>query len=455
VVDDAGAAGPEPEPDVAGRGAVAERGAALAEAVEAARAAQPLWSLVPAAARARYVRRAAVAMLDELDPLASRLAEATGWPRAQLVLSELLPAVRGLRALADDGPGALAEQRLSPRIRGLAGRSVRLVHAPAGVVGLRGPSASPWAEPVLEAAAALLAGNAVLLAGAAPHAAQRLRAIFLRAGLPGELLAGVAPDGLEAVCDRVCELPRATRRGLVLVLPGAPRRRVVEAALWAAFARHSAAAGRLVVTGSAADGLADDLAAGAARLRVGDPRDPATEVGPLESEAALAAVEAAVAGADVRGGGRVASLDGPYWRPAVVAGVRSGDALFTDPPPGPVLAVYEAASVEAAIAVAAGASSVSVWARDRDQGERVARRLSAPLTWVGRHGEAPPGVPVRLARHTVARQVESRTTWAPGAPRLAAGPSTVASLTALAELRHGRESRRWAALRTLLRTARD
>jgi acyl-CoA reductase-like NAD-dependent aldehyde dehydrogenase len=442
-------------PEAGGRGDGGPPGAALADAVEAGRAAQPLWSLVPPAARARYVRRAAMAMLDELDDLAPRLAETTGWPRAQLVVSELLPAVRGLRALADDGPGALAEQRLSPRRAALAGRSVRLVPAPAGVIGLRGPAASPWAEPALEAAAAVLAGNAALLAGGPPLVAQRLRAIFLRAGLPGELLALVAPDGLDAVCDRVIDLPRDTRRGLVLVLPGAPRRRVVEAALWAAFARHSGAAGRLVVAGTAADGLVADLAAGAARLRVGDPRDPATEIGPLDSADALAAVEAALVGADAQGGGRVPDLDGPHWRPTVVAGVGSGDPLFTSPPPGPVLAVHEAESVERAIAVAAGAASVSVWARDRDQGERVARRLAAPLTWVGRHGEAPPGVPLRLARHTVPRQVESRTSWAPGAPRLAAGPRIVESLTALAELRHGRESRRWAALRTLLRAARD
>ena len=131
----------------------------------AARTAQPLWSLLPVSARARYLRRAAVAMLDELDELAVRLAEETRWPRAQLELTELLPAAAGLRALADDGPRALADQRLMPYPWLLAGRSTRLVQSPVGVVGLRGPSASPWAEPVLETAAALLAGNAVLLGG--------------------------------------------------------------------------------------------------------------------------------------------------------------------------------------------------------------------------------------------------------------------------------------------------
>ena len=85
----------------------------------------------PVAARARYIRRAAVAMLDELDDLALRLADETGWPRTQLVLSELLPAVRGLHALADDGPRALADRRLSPRAARLVGRS----HAARAVAG--------------------------------------------------------------------------------------------------------------------------------------------------------------------------------------------------------------------------------------------------------------------------------------------------------------------------------
>ena len=63
------------------------------------------------------------------------------------------------------------------------------------MIGLRGPSASPWAEPALEAAAALLAGNGVVLAAGAPLAAQRLRAVFLRAGVPGELLTVVPEPG--------------------------------------------------------------------------------------------------------------------------------------------------------------------------------------------------------------------------------------------------------------------
>src|SRR3954451_3342193 len=173
----------------------------LAEAARAGKVAQPLWSLVPIASRARYIRRTAVAMLDELDDLARRLADETGWPKSHIVLSELLPAVDGLHALASGGPRALADRRLSPRAALLTGRSTRLVQSPVATIGLRGPSASPWAEPALEAAAALLAGNAVILAAGTPLAAQRLRGVFLRAGVPGELIT-VAPSAPDA-CDTV------------------------------------------------------------------------------------------------------------------------------------------------------------------------------------------------------------------------------------------------------------
>ena len=211
---------------------------------EATRGAQPLWSLVPVSARARYIRRAAVAMLDELDDLALLLADETGRPRTDIVLTELLPAARGLRELADDGPRALADKR----VWSLTGRRTRLVQAPVGLIGLRGPSASPWAEPALETAAALLAGNGVLL-GVPAH---RLRNVFLRAGVPGELVAMSKEfDGAHVI-----DLPRPDRRGTLLVLPGAPQAKVVEAAVGASFV-----AGRIVAVAGATPGLINALSA--------------------------------------------------------------------------------------------------------------------------------------------------------------------------------------------------
>jgi Aldehyde dehydrogenase family len=317
-------------------------------AASAALKAQPLWSLVPLSARARYIRRAAVATLDELDDLSAHLAGETGRPREHIVESELLPAVRGLRALADDGPRALADRR--------AGRRTRIVQAPVGVIGLRGPSASPWAEPALETAAALLAGNGVLIGVAAP----RLRVVFLRAGVPGELVA-MSEDFDGA---RVIDLPRPDRRETLLVLGGAPLNKVVEAAV--------GADRRVVTVAGAVPGLVEMLSG-------------VVEAPDTESAIALTAREA---------------RDAP----------------------------------------------VSIWARDDAQAERIARRLPSPTTWISHHGSAPTPVDVRLARHVAPRRLESRAAWARELP--------VDAQTAIAELRYGRESRRWPALRALVRSAR-
>ena len=116
-----------------------------------------------------------------------------------------------------------------------------------------------------------------------------------------------------------------------------------------------------------------------------------------------------------------------------------------------MLAVVEVPDADTAVAVAARDGRdgpISVWARDAAKGERVARRLPSVTTWVGRHGIAPTGVPVRLARHVVPRQLEWRAAWAPGTPSLPADETFVAAQTALVEALHGRESRRWPALRT-------
>jgi acyl-CoA reductase-like NAD-dependent aldehyde dehydrogenase len=392
--------------------------------LDAARQAHALWALLPVAGRARYLRRAAVALLDELDDLAPRLADETGWPVSQLLVSELLPAARALSALADDGPRALADTRLTSRARLLAGRSTRVVQSPVGLVGVRGPSASPFAEPLLETAAALLAGNAVVLAAVVP----RLRAIFLRAGIPGELLMDAPQDtNLDAICGRVIDLPRPGRRGMLLVLAGAPRERVVEAAVWAGFGRHPAAAGRLVMVRDAVPGLVAALEEAASALKVGDPREPDTD---LTTEPQVQLV-----GAD--------------------------DQRFLSPPDEPTLVVVETPDSETAIELAvreARDAPVSIWARDLPKGERISRRLPSPTTWVGRHGIATTAVPTRIARHVVPRQLEWRAAWAPGTPKLPADQDQLAAQRTLTEVRHGREARRWPALRTgaraLVRAAR-
>jgi acyl-CoA reductase-like NAD-dependent aldehyde dehydrogenase len=415
---------------------------------------QPLWAQVPPAARARYLRRLAQAILDEVDDLANVLALEGGVPRTEALLAELFPSVGGLHALADDGPRALRDNRLgrSPWLR--AGRRTVLVRAPVGTVGIRAGIASPWAEPVLETGAALLAGNGVVLSAGVAAAGPRLEATAGRAGLPEGLLR--VSDDLSG-CDAVVETGVPGPKGAVLVLDGAPLDRAIPGALWAAFARAGqgpASVGRVVVVPSAADALLEGLETAARRLRIGDPREPETEIGPLRSAAQAAEVdglvsEAVAAGAVQLCGGPEEIGGAPFFAPAVLRSVPPDARLLREPVPGPVLAVVEAGTEAEAIALAdESEGAVSIWTGDGAHGERIARFLRAELTWVNEHGFASPAAPVRLARHTVIRQLATQPRRLRSARWLPYDPDLVRASTTAARVVHGRESERFAVLRS-------
>src|SRR4051812_19767080 len=126
---------------------------------------QPLWASVPPAARARYLRRAAQALLDEVDALADLLATEARVPRTEALLAELLPSVAGLHELAEDGPKALADRRLGRAAVLRGGRRAMLYQAPAGVGRLRRGHRSPWAGAGPGTTAAGLARNGPAAAG--------------------------------------------------------------------------------------------------------------------------------------------------------------------------------------------------------------------------------------------------------------------------------------------------
>jgi hypothetical protein len=274
-------------------------------------------------------------------------------------------------------------------------------------------------------------------------------AAFGRAGVPEGLLR--VGDDLEG-CDRVVETGEPGPKATMLVLAEAPLDRVVAGALWAAYARggHGVASlGRIVTAPEAPVGLVEALRAGTEAVRVGDPRDPATEVGPLASREEAEAVESFVADAERQGATRLCGGlgEGAVFRPALLRGVAPDARVVHEPVPGPVLSVVHADSEAAALALCADGPAVSVWAGDRAHGERVARTLEVELTWVNEHGTAAPAAPVRLARHTMPRQLASRSIRLRSARWLPYDPTLVRASETAARIMYGRESERWDVVR--------
>jgi succinate-semialdehyde dehydrogenase / glutarate-semialdehyde dehydrogenase len=130
---------------------------------------------------------------------------------------------------------------------------------------------------------------------------------------------------------------------------------------------------------------------GSARaLRVGDPADPATSIGPLVTRDRAARVrslvdEAVAAGATLHCGGPEGDA---HYAPAVLTGVAPGTRLAREEVPGPVVVVEPVGTETEAVARANEATlglGASVWTADRYKGARIARELRVGMVWMNDH----------------------------------------------------------------------
>lgn len=403
--------------------AAADVEAALAEA----RAVQRLWAQLRLADRARYMARAAQAVIDESSEIVALLAREQGRPRTEVELQELLPAIETLQWLAESGPKILSGERISlSRVRHPLTRA-RWRYEPLGVIGVLGPATEPFATPLGDVAVGLMAGNGVVLKPS-PHAAlagERIARVFARAGLPEGLLAVVHghADAGQALVDGDVDQVRFTgslnagrgvlessARGLkrsvlelggkdaALVCADAHVGRAIDGITWAAFSNAGQSGGsveRVVVVRDVAERVLRGLVARAGALRCGDPLDPQTDLGPLVTHDRRDRVrglleDAVEAGATLHCGGPVdvQGLQGAFCAPAVLSRVPPGARILREEVPGPVLVVSVVDSEEEAIAVANDSAlglGASVWTADRYKGARIARELRVGMVWMNQH----------------------------------------------------------------------
>jgi acyl-CoA reductase-like NAD-dependent aldehyde dehydrogenase len=128
---------------------------------------------------------------------------------------------------------------------------------------------------------------------------------------------------------------------------------------------------------------------GAQKLRLGDPMEWTTEIGPMVSREQLEAVrelvdDAVANGATLHCGG----AEEPFFRPAVLTDVTHDMRLMREEIFGPVVPIVTVDSEDEAIALANDSDfglGASVWTMNRAKGERIARRVQAGMVWVNDH----------------------------------------------------------------------
>lgn len=177
----------------------------------------------------------------------------------------------------------------------------------------------------------------------------------------------------------------------------------VVAGIFAASGQSCVAGSRLFVEESAREKLLAILAEKARRIRIGDPADPATEMGPLATARQLAHIEATVAasleaGATlVTGGGRPAGFeDGLYYAPTILACAGNEVPCAHEELFGPVLSVIAFEGEAEAIAKANDSPfglAAGVFTTNLTRAHRLIRRLRAGIVWVNTYRAVSPIVP--------------------------------------------------------------
>lgn len=136
-------------------------------------------------------------------------------------------------------------------------------------------------------------------------------------------------------------------------------------------------------------------------IRYGDPRDPATDIGPmartdLRDQVHEQVMKSVEQGARLLVGGVVPDGPGAYYPATVLAGVKPGMTAFDDEIFGPVAAIIEADDEEHAIALANQSVfglGAALFTRDRDKADRLARRIEAGCVFINSFVKSDPRLP--------------------------------------------------------------
>lgn len=405
------------------------------DAVRAARQAfsDRRWAGLRSRDRARILNRVAAAVADRIDELATLETIQIGRPLREM-RSQLRRVPEWLEYF-----GAVA-QTVEGQVPDFGGQHVNyVVREPLGVVGLL----TPWNHPLLitikKFAAALAAGNSLVVKPSeyAPVTPILLAEICNASGVPEGVVNVVAGSGAEAgtalaehrgvdrldmtggtATGRVVAatagrnlVPVAAELGgkaAVIVFDDVDAKRAAAGAAFAAFiatGQTCIQGARLLVQASAYDAVVEAFVRRAQDLRLGDPLDPSTQLGPMVSSEQRQRVADAVdhardQGASVLCGGRRphdVQLDrGYFYEPTVIAGAGSDSDVWREEIFGPVTVVRTFDGESDAVALTNDSPfglAASVWTNDVARAHRVAAGLDVGVVWVNDHHRIDPASP--------------------------------------------------------------
>jgi len=397
---------------------------ALDDAQDAFRA----WRERSIADRAVPMRRLAGLLRERADRYGRLITIEMGKPIAE-AKAEIEKCASGCEHYAERAADYLADEVIETTAR----RSL-VAFEPLGIVLAVMPWNFPFWQVIRFAAPALMAGNAAILKHASnvPQCALAIEEAFRDAGFPEGLVRTVLVSGSQiepVIADpriravtltgssdtgsRIAELAGRALKKTVLELGGSDPFIVLADADLGAAAKVGArarnqntgqsciAAKRFIAVGAIARDFERRFATEVASLRVGDPLDPTTQIGPLARADLRETLERQVResvrkGARVLTGGERGTGKGWYYQPTVLADVTEDMPVFKEETFGPVAAVLRVRDADDAVRVANDSAyglGASLWTRDLRLGEALARRIESGAVFVNGMVASDPRLP--------------------------------------------------------------
>ncbi len=406
--------------------------------------------------RARMMIRAAEILENEKDVFGRLMTTEMGKP-LRAAVEEAVKSARGCRYYAETAERALSDEVIQSN----AGCSyVRF--QPLGPILAIMPWNFPFWQVFRFAAPTLMAGNVGLLKHASnvPQCALAIEDILRRAGFPegtfqtvligsnqvGTLLddpriAAVTLTGSELAGSQVASRAgRAIKKTVLelggsdpfIVMPSADLKEAVATGVKARTINNGQsciAAKRFIVAEELYDEFERRFVEGMKALKVGDPLDETTDVGPLATPQILSDLEEQVKksvahGARVLTGGKRVERPGNYYEPTVLVDIERDSPVYSEEVFGPAAMIFHAGNITEAIELANDSPfglGASAWTRDREERARFIEELEAGQVFINGMVASDPRLPFggvkrsgygrELGYHGIREFMNIKTVW--------------------------------------------
>jgi acyl-CoA reductase-like NAD-dependent aldehyde dehydrogenase len=389
---------------------------AVAEMAARARAAQPAWEAYGFEGRGRILLRAQKWLMDNAEQVIATIISETGKTFEDASLAEISYAGNAFGFWAKQAPEYLADERVKSGQLLVKGKKLILRYRPLGLIGVIGPWNYPLTNSFGDCIPALAAGNSVILKPSeiTPLTSMLMAEGLRECGLPEDVFQiatgrGAAGAALVEEVDMIMftgstatgrKVAEAAARRLIpaslelggkdpmIVLSDADLERAANFATYYSMqnaGQTCISIERVYVEEPVYDEFVAKVSEKVRALRVGAPHGPGSvEVGAITFPPQLETIEDHVSdaidkGAHVLAGGHtVQSGGGRFFEPTVLVDVDHTMKIMTEETFGPTLPIMKVADADEAVRLANDSPyglGSSVFTRDTERGEEIARRL--------------------------------------------------------------------------------